>query len=76
MVGIARRVEKIEEIANGLKGAPGKLYALKCDVTVIDEVEKTFKLIKENIGIVQILVNNAGLCRIGSLTGKIFHVFH
>lgn len=70
MVGLARRVEKIEEIANGLVNVPGKLHAMKCDVTVYEEVENTFKLIRENIGVVQILINNAGICTFGTFTGN------
>ncbi|KDR14275.1 farnesol dehydrogenase-like isoform X2 [Zootermopsis nevadensis] len=60
VVGLARRVEKIEELAESLKSAPGKLYALKCDVTKESEVQAAFEWIKTKLGGVDILINNAG----------------
>lgn len=69
MVGLARREERVKELANKLTGAKGKLYALKCDVTKVEEVEKAFQWVKENVGPVQVLVNNAGIVRLGSIIG-------
>jgi NAD(P)-dependent dehydrogenase (short-subunit alcohol dehydrogenase family) len=43
-----------------VKRAPGKLHALKCDVTKENEVQEAFKWVKTNLGGVDILINNAG----------------
>lgn len=67
MVGLARNVEKIEQISKTLDG-PGRLYAVKCDITNEDEIKATFKWITEDIGPVHILVNNAGLTVPSTLT--------
>lgn len=50
---------------------PGKLYALKCDVTKEEDILKAFRWISENIGAVHILINNAGLTRPTNLIGEI-----
>lgn len=60
VVGLARRVEKIEELSRNLKTTPAKLYALKCDVTKETDVKEAFKWVKSNLGGVDILINNAG----------------
>ncbi|XP_069685859.1 uncharacterized protein [Periplaneta americana] len=67
VVGLARRVERIQELAEGLKSQPGKLYALKCDITKETEVQEAFKWIKSNVGGVDILINNAGVASNGKL---------
>lgn len=61
VVGIARRVEKIETIAAELKDAPGKLIAKKVDLRVENEILSTFKWIKENLKGVDVMINNAGV---------------
>ncbi|CAH0549521.1 unnamed protein product [Brassicogethes aeneus] len=61
VVGLARRAERIEELAKSLVSAKGKLLALKCDMTVEDQILAAFKWTKENVGPVSILINNAGL---------------
>lgn len=38
----------------------GKLYAKKCDITQEDQIVETFAWIKNNIGPVNIIINNAG----------------
>lgn len=60
VVGLARRVEKVQELSGSLKTAPGKLYAVKCDVTKEADVKEAFKWVKSNLGGVDILINNAG----------------
>ncbi|KAJ9589358.1 hypothetical protein L9F63_017435, partial [Diploptera punctata] len=61
VVGLARRVEKIEELAAKLKSEKGELHALKCDVTIEEEIKKSFEYIKIKLGGVHILINNAGV---------------
>ncbi|KAJ4445489.1 hypothetical protein ANN_07297 [Periplaneta americana] len=55
------------ELAEGLKSQPGKLYALKCDITKNTEVQEAFKWTKSNVGGVDILINNAGVASNGKL---------
>lgn len=62
-MGIARRVEKIEEIAKKLKleGKPGQLFAFKADLRKESDIVAAFEWTTKNVGPVQILINNAGV---------------
>ncbi|XP_069683489.1 dehydrogenase/reductase SDR family member 11-like [Periplaneta americana] len=74
VVGLARRIDKIEELAESLKSQPGKLYPLKCDITKETEVQEAFKWVKSNLGGVDILINNAGVGKESKLsTGPVDH---
>jgi beta-ketoacyl ACP reductase len=42
-------------------GAPGGLFAVECDVTDNDAVDRAFKEVEEHQGPVEVLVSNAGL---------------
>ena len=53
-----------------LKSAPGKLYAVKCDVTKETDVKEAFKWVNTNLGGVDILINNAGGDSFNALIGK------
>jgi NADP+-dependent farnesol dehydrogenase len=59
-----------QELSRSLKSATGKLYAGKCDVTKDSDIETAFKWIKDNLGGVDILVNNAAVATQGPLVGK------
>ncbi|RZF36998.1 hypothetical protein LSTR_LSTR004686 [Laodelphax striatellus] len=59
------------EIADQLKGEKGKIYAVKADITKEEEVIEAFKWIKENLGGVDILINNAGITIKTMITGYI-----
>ncbi|PSN53616.1 Farnesol dehydrogenase [Blattella germanica] len=61
VAGLARRVERVEELAKSLKSEKGSLKALKCDVSKEEEVKETFQWVKNNLGGIDILVNNAGV---------------
>lgn len=61
MVGLARRVEKVEELAQTLSVQKGKLYPFKADVSIEEEIKSAFKWTLDNVGPVHILVNNAGI---------------
>ena len=61
VVGLARRVEKIEELINELGSTPGKVYAYKCDISDQESIKEAFKWIEEQFGFIRILINNAGV---------------
>lgn len=67
VVGLARRKENIEQLAKKFAGEKGKLFAVKTDVTKEEDVIQAFKWVKENVGPVHILINNAGLSQVTSL---------
>ncbi|XP_030750599.1 farnesol dehydrogenase-like [Sitophilus oryzae] len=61
VAGLARRVERVEELAKELKNEKGKLYSFKTDLTKEDEIISTFKKITETLGPIHVLINNAGV---------------
>ncbi|PSN43219.1 hypothetical protein C0J52_17256 [Blattella germanica] len=60
VVGIARRVERVEELKKSLKNEKGELYPMKCDVMKQEDIEETFKVIKKKLGGVDILSISPG----------------
>ncbi|EFA04837.1 farnesol dehydrogenase [Tribolium castaneum] len=69
VVGLARRKARVQTLAEKLAPHPGKLYAVKCDMTVESDILEAFKWIKTTLGPVSILVNNAGLSQPNTLIG-------
>lgn len=69
VVGLDRRHETVKELSKKLikEGARGKLYVYKADVTQEEELLRAFKWIKENLGTIHILINNAGVIQITNL---------
>ena len=63
LVLVARRVEKLEELALELKEFGGKILTLKCDVTKTDDIEEVADIVSREFGRVDILVNCAGASR-------------
>ncbi|KAL2718388.1 dehydrogenase/reductase SDR family member 11-like [Vespula squamosa] len=63
VVAIARRLNKLEELKTKVeeKKLPGKIYPMKCDVSKEEEILNVFKWIKEKLGEVNVLINNAGI---------------
>lgn len=60
LVIMARRVEKLEALAEELKGMGRRCLPIQCDVTRSDEVDAAAKKAEEEFGKVDILVNCAG----------------
>ncbi|XP_075211126.1 dehydrogenase/reductase SDR family member 11-like [Lycorma delicatula] len=60
VIGIARRLEKVQQIADELKNENGKIYPIKADVTKEDDVVSVFQWATDRLGGVDIVVNNAG----------------
>jgi NADP+-dependent farnesol dehydrogenase len=69
VVGLARRVERVEETAKKLQGKKGKLHAVKADISKEEDILKAFKWTSDNLGPVHILVNNAGIIQETNLVG-------
>ncbi|XP_069677723.1 dehydrogenase/reductase SDR family member 11-like isoform X2 [Periplaneta americana] len=67
VVGIARRVENIEKLAQNLQNEPGNLHPVKADITCEEEVKAAFAWVQSNLGGVDILVNCAGADSINTL---------
>jgi NAD(P)-dependent dehydrogenase (short-subunit alcohol dehydrogenase family) len=59
-----------QELSKSLQSERGKLYAVKCNVTKDSDIETAFKWVKDNLGGVDILVNNAAVALNTSLIGK------
>ncbi|XP_049803552.1 farnesol dehydrogenase-like [Schistocerca nitens] len=67
VVGLARRADNVKALA--LKDTPGKLHALAGNVSSEESILSAFKWIKENLGGVDVLINNAGVFPSADLTG-------
>lgn len=60
-VGLARRKDRVVEIAEKHKNLPAKIIAYECDVSNMDSIKKAFDWIELTYGGVDILINNAGI---------------
>nr|XP_033341678.1 uncharacterized protein LOC117229348 [Megalopta genalis] len=67
VAGLARRVDKMKELAESLEDCPGKLHPVECDVSKEESVVSAFAWVQENLGSVNVLVNNAGITKESSL---------
>lgn len=74
MVGLARRQDKLDELKEKTKSQPGTFYSRKTDMTNKEDIIAAFEWIKTNVGVVSILVNNAGVSFIGSVTDGHFQI--
>ncbi|PSN44857.1 hypothetical protein C0J52_10278 [Blattella germanica] len=59
VVAVARRLEKLQELANSVKTKGGKIYPMKADITKDAEVTALFTWVRKNLHGVDVLVNNA-----------------
>lgn len=59
VIGLARRPEKIEEYAKEL--SEGQIFSYKCDVSDLESIKSAFHWIEEKFGVINILINNAGI---------------
>lgn len=64
VVGLARRKERVEALKSQTKGI---IHAVQCDVTSEADIVNTFKWVTDNLGGVDVLVNNAGILRLTKL---------
>lgn len=68
VVGLARRMEKLQQLADHLKGTSGKFYPVQCDLRNEKDIVHAFKY-AEQLGGCDVLVNNAGFLVSGPITG-------
>ncbi|XP_023311594.1 farnesol dehydrogenase-like [Anoplophora glabripennis] len=61
VAALDRRKDRLEALASKLSDKKGKIYPVKTDVTKEEDILNAFKWIKENLGPVHILVNDAGI---------------
>ncbi|MDY6803092.1 MAG: 3-oxoacyl-[acyl-carrier-protein] reductase [Cyanobacteriota bacterium] len=52
-----------EEVVAEITGAGGKAHAFQADVSKVDEVDGMVKEVKDKLGSIDVLVNNAGITR-------------
>jgi NAD(P)-dependent dehydrogenase (short-subunit alcohol dehydrogenase family) len=64
----ARRREKLEQTASGIKESGGKAVCLDLDVTDAASVRKCFEEMLAKTGAPDVVVNNAGIARQGFIT--------
>lgn len=65
VIGLARRTDKIDDLANKCKNAAGKIYSHECDVSKLESIKAAFQWIDTTFGAVHILINNAGSSKNG-----------
>lgn len=75
VVGLARRLEKLEKLAESLSGDKGKFSVRRCDISKEQDLIDAFEWIKSEFGGIDILVNNAGVYSNKKITGKIIFLF-
>ncbi|XP_023727640.1 farnesol dehydrogenase [Cryptotermes secundus] len=61
VAGLARRIDRIQEASAKLQNMPGELHPVHCDVTKEQDILTAFSWIKEHLGGVDIMINNAGI---------------
>jgi len=57
----ARRVERLQTLAEQLRGQGGEVMAVALDVTSRVSVETAFDLARQSFGVVDVVINNAGV---------------
>jgi NAD(P)-dependent dehydrogenase (short-subunit alcohol dehydrogenase family) len=62
-----RRLEPLQEVVSAITAAGGKAIALSADVTVPADCQRLIAETERQLGALHILVNNAGIARLGSL---------
>lgn len=68
VAGLARRIEKLQALSARLNtGDEKKFHPFKCDLTKAEEIVDCFKQIRDRLGPISILINNAGYLGIAAL---------
>ena len=67
---VARRKEKLEQVAEDLKKYNVSTLVCECDVSNKSQVQKMSKIVLEKYGSIDVLVNNAGFAIYGSVSNS------
>lgn len=71
VVGLARRKERIEELRSKIPNElQDKLHVYRCDVSDDASIVEAFNWISLELGVVHVLVNNAGITKLIGLTDE------
>ncbi len=68
LILVARRKDKLEQIANDLKKFHVSILVCQCDVSKKDQVKEMSKQVLEKFDSIDILINNAGFAIYGSVS--------
>jgi short-subunit dehydrogenase len=63
----ARRLDRLEALAEELRGAGGRALALACDVTREGDLERALARARDTLGPIHVLVANAGFGVVGAV---------
>lgn len=63
VIGLARRVQCIEDLKKEVSKFSGNIHAFECDVSKEASILSAFQWIEKKFGGVNILVNNAGMTK-------------
>ncbi|XP_023932623.1 dehydrogenase/reductase SDR family member 11-like [Lingula anatina] len=66
VVGCARHVEDIQKTAEDLASEAGHLIPMKCNLAKIEDIESMFRAITEQVGGVDVCINNAAVASVES----------
>lgn len=61
----ARSVEKLEEVAEGIRSGGGQAFTVAIDLASEESIKEAFARTAKEVGSVEILVNNAGITKDG-----------
>lgn len=64
-------MDRLKALEDKLNKEEGDFHGIQADVTDEDDILKVFKFIKEKFGLLHVLINNAGVARVASLTGTL-----
>ncbi|XP_055347601.1 dehydrogenase/reductase SDR family member 11-like isoform X3 [Paramacrobiotus metropolitanus] len=67
VIGCARNIATIHELAKSHNNGPGHVEAVQCDVSKPDQITAMFAHIAAKYGHVDVLINNAGLVQLDPL---------
>lgn len=71
VLGLARREDRLQALAQRFKGAKGKFHYLKCDLRNEQDILKAFACAEKTFGCLDILINNAGVFFVAPFDGKV-----